>query len=98
MMKGKSIAERKRLLKEIEDQRQKQLQIQFTLERQRLLNDERWARRNVQDRQLMLEQIENRHRSDSQRLRKTIEEKFNLRIDQELEIDQNLHMHTLSDD
>lgn len=50
LMKGKSVADRKRFLKEIEDERQRNLEIQFTLERQRLLNDERWARRNIQDR------------------------------------------------
>jgi hypothetical protein len=47
MLKGKSGIERKRFLIEIEHQRQKQLEVKFNLERQKLLNDERWARRNV---------------------------------------------------
>jgi hypothetical protein len=47
--------------------------MQFALERQKLLSDEKWARRNVEDRQLMLEQIEKRQRNDTQNLKKLIE-------------------------
>jgi len=56
--------------------------MQFALERQKLLSDEKWARRNVEDRQLMLEQIEKRQRNDTQNLKKLIENQFNIRIDE----------------
>lgn len=56
--------------------------MQFALERQKLLSDEKWARRNVEDRQLMLEQIEKRQRNDTQNLKKHIENQFNIRIDE----------------
>lgn len=56
--------------------------MQFALERQKLLSDEKWARRNVEDRQLMLEQIEKRKRNDTQNLKKLIENQFNIRIDE----------------
>lgn len=96
LMKGKSAAERKRFLIEIERQRQRQLEVQFTLERQKLLNDERWARRNVADREIELKRIELRQRTDTENLRQLFQDSFNIRIDEE-DIVQNLHMHTLSE-
>lgn len=43
--------------------------------------------------------MEIRHRSDSERIRKALEEKFNVGLDHEPVdmVDENLHMHTLSD-
>lgn len=54
LMKGKSAPEKKVLLKEIEKARQAKIHMEYLLEQQKLKADERWAMRNVEERQAIL--------------------------------------------
>lgn len=53
LMKGKSKEEKMVLLKEIDQARQAKIHMEYLLEQQKLKNDERWAYRNVEERQAL---------------------------------------------
>jgi hypothetical protein len=59
LMKGKSPAEKKILLKEIEKARQAKIHLSYLLEQQKLKSDEKWAVRNVEERQAILSLYDN---------------------------------------
>lgn len=64
LLKGKSPFEKKMLLKEIEKARQQRIHLEYLLEQQQLRNDEKWAMRNVEERQAVLSLYDNEsHRS-----------------------------------
>jgi len=54
LMKGKTATEKKALLKEIEKARQAKIHMTYLLEQQQLKSDEKWAVRNVEERQAIL--------------------------------------------
>lgn len=54
LLKGKTAEEKKLLLKEIEKARQAKIHMTYLMEQQKLKNDERWAVRNVEERQAIL--------------------------------------------
>ena len=47
MLKGKTTAQRRTLLAQIEQQRQSQIHLTYMLEKQKMKEDERWAHRNI---------------------------------------------------
>lgn len=54
LLRGKSKAEKKVLLKEIERAKQAKIHMEYLLEQQKLRHDEKWAIRNVEERQAIL--------------------------------------------
>lgn len=48
-MKGKTREEKKALLKELENRKQKEINLVYERERQQMLHDEQWAIKNVQE-------------------------------------------------
>ena len=54
LLRGKTAEEKRTLLKEIEKARQAKIHMTYLLEQQKLKNDEKWAVRNVEERQAVL--------------------------------------------
>ena len=48
-MTGKTITEKRKLLKDLEEHNQDNLQMKFQMERQQMLHDEKWAMRAMDD-------------------------------------------------
>lgn len=51
LLRGKTAGERKKLLREIEKARQAKIHMTYLMEQQKLKNEERWAVRNIEERQ-----------------------------------------------
>lgn len=59
LLKGKTPFEKRMLLKEIEKARQQKIHLEYLLEQQQLKHDEKWAMRNVEERQAILAHYDN---------------------------------------
>mmetsp|Transcript_31244 Transcript_31244/g.38608 ORF Transcript_31244/g.38608 Transcript_31244/m.38608 type:complete len:207 (-) Transcript_31244:147-767(-) len=53
LLKGKTAKEKRALLKEIEKAKQQKIHLEYLLEQQKIKHDERWAVRNVEERQAL---------------------------------------------
>jgi len=53
LLKGKTAKEKRMLLKEIEKAKQQRIHLEYLLEQQKIKNDEKWAMRNVEERQAL---------------------------------------------
>ena len=59
LLKGKTAVEKRHLLKEIEKAKQAKIHMCYLMEQQKLKNDQRWAVRNVEERQAILSLYDN---------------------------------------
>ena len=64
LLKGKTAKEKRMLLKEIEKAKQQRIHLEYLLEQQKIKNDEKWAMRNVEERQA-LENLVNQKDAES---------------------------------